>query len=130
MEYNEVMDFLKLKEKADKRAEEVFNLLCELKEFNVSWYTNLSGITYGDGSIWFEYSGRCMNEYDEEHFGCDIEYLYMSDEEITKLIKDKQEKKRKEIEEQEKETARMIDETKEKHDRAEYERLKKKYENN
>ena len=128
MEFKEVMDFLQLKEKADKRAEEIFNLLESLKEFNVSWYMNLSGITYEDGSIWFECSGRCMNEYDEDHFGCDIEYLYMSDEEITKLIKDKQEKKRKEIEEQEKETARRIAETKEKHDRAEYERLKKKYE--
>ena len=128
MEYNEVMDFLKLKEKADKRAEEIFNLLKTLKEFNVSWYMNLSGITYDDGSIWFECCGSCMNEYDEEHFGCDIEYLYMSDEEITKLIKDKQEKKRKEKEKQEKETARRIAETKEKQDRAEYERLKAKYE--
>ena len=128
MKYNEVMDFLKLKEKADKRAEEIFNLLESLKEFNVSRFMNLSGINYEDGSIWFECCGRCMNEYDEEHFGCDIEYLYMSDEEITKLIKDKQEKKRKEIEEQEKEATRRIAETKEKHDRAEYERLKKKYE--
>ena len=131
MEYNEVMDFLKLKEKADKRAEEVFNLLCELKEFNVSWFMNLSGITYEDGSIWFECSSCCMNEYDEydeDHFGCDIEYLYMSDEEITKQIKDKQEKERKETEKREKEKARRIAETKEKHDRAEYERLKKKYE--
>lgn len=83
MDYNEVMDFLKLKEKADKRAEEIFNLLCELKEFNVNWFMSLSGITYDDGSIWFECCGRCMNEYDEEHFGCDIEYLYMSDEDIT-----------------------------------------------
>lgn len=130
MDYNEVMNFLKLKEKADKRAEEIFNLLESLQEFKVSWFMNLSGITYEDGSIWFECNGRCMNEYDEEHFDCDIEYLYMSDEEITKLIKDKQEKKRKEIEEQEKETARMIADTKEKHDRTEYERLKKKYENN
>ena len=128
MEYNEVMDFLKLKEKVDKRAEEVFNLLCELKEFNVSWYMNLSGITYEDGSIGFECNGRCMNEYDEEHFDCSIEYLYMSDEEITKLIKDKQEKEHKEKEKQVKETARRIAETKEKHDRAEYERLKAKYE--
>jgi hypothetical protein len=128
MDYNEVMNFLKLKEKADKRAEEIFNLLESLKEFKVSWFMNLSGITYEDGCIWFECNGRCMNEYDEEHFDCDIEYLYMSDEEITKLIKDKQEKKRKEIEEQEKETARKIADTKEKHDRAEYERLKKKYE--
>ena len=47
---------------------------------------------------------------------------------FTKLIKDKQEKKRKELEEQEKETLRRIAETKEKHDRAEYERLKAKYE--
>lgn len=130
MDYNEVMNFLKLKEKADKRAEEIFNLLESLQEFKVSWFMNLSGITYEDGSIWFECNGRCMNEYDEEHFDCDIEYLYMSDEEITKLIKDKQEKKRKEIEEQEKETARMIADIKEKHDRTEYERLKKKYENN
>ena len=128
MEYNEVMDFLKLKEKVDKRAEEVFNLLCELKEFNVSWFMNLSCITYEDGSIWFECSGRCMNEYDEEHFGCDIEYLYMSDEEITKLIKDKQEKERKQKEEEDKRKARLIAETKEKRDRAEYERLKAKYE--
>lgn len=128
MEYNEVMDFLKLKEKADKRAEEVFNLLCELKEFNVSWFMNLSVINYEDGSIWFECSGRCMNEYDEEHFGCDIEYLYMSDEEITKLIKDKQEKERKQKEAEDKRKARLIAETKEKHDRAEYERLKAKYE--
>lgn len=130
MDYNEVMNFLKLKEKADKRAEEIFILLFELGEFKVSWFMNLNGITYEDGSIWFECNGRCMNEYDEEHFDCDIEYLYMSDEEITKLIKDKQEKKRKEIEKQEKETARKIAETKEKHDRAEYERLKKKYEDN
>ena len=128
MKFKEVTEFLKLKEKADKRAEEVFYLLCELKEFNVSWFMNLSGITYEDGSIWFECSGRCMNEYDEGHFGCDIEYLYMSDEEITKLIKDKQEKERKEKEKREKEKARRIAETKEKHDRAEYERLKKKYE--
>lgn len=128
MKYNEVMDFLKLKEKADKRAEEVFNLLCELKEFNVSWFMNLSVINYEDGSIWFECSGRCMNEYDEEHFGCDIEYLYMSDEEITKLIKDKQEKERKQKEAEDKRKARLIAETKEKHDRAEYERLKAKYE--
>lgn len=128
MEYNEVMDFLKLKEKADKRAEEIFNLLTSLKEFNVSWYMNLSGITYDDGSIWFECSGRCMNEYDEEHFGCDIEYLYMSDEDITLQIKDKQEKQHKEKEKQEKETARRIAETKEKHDRTEYEHLKAKYE--
>jgi len=69
-----------------------------------------------------------MNEYDEEHFDCNIEYLYMSDEEITKLIKDKQEKEHKEKEKQKKETARRIAETKEKHDRAEYERLKAKYE--
>lgn len=129
MEYNEVMDFLKLKEKADKRAEEVFNLLCELKEFNVSWFMNLSGITYEDGIIWFECSGRCRNEYEEEHWRCGIEYLYTSDEEITKQIKDRQEKERKEKEKREKETARRIAETKEKHDRAEYERLKKKYEN-
>lgn len=122
MEKNEVMDFLKLKEKADKRAEEVFNLLCELKEFNVSWYMNLSGITYEDGCIWFECCGNCRNEY------CDIEYLYMSDEDITLQIKDRQEKKRKQKEKQEKETARRIAETKEKHDRAEYERLKAKYE--
>jgi hypothetical protein len=128
MEYNEVMDFLKLKEKADKRAEEIFYLLEYLQEFKVSRFMSLDGITYEDGSICFECSGRCMNEYDEEHFVCDIGYLYMSDEEITKLIKDKQEKKRKEIEEQEKETARKIAETKEKHDRAEYERLKAKYE--
>ena len=128
MEFKEVMDFLQLKEKADKRAEEIFNLLCELKEFNVSWFMNLSGITYDDGSIWFECSGRCMNEYDEEHFGCDIEYLYMSDEDITLQIKDKQEKKRKQKEEDDKRKARLIEETKEKHDRAEYERLKKKYE--
>lgn len=134
MEYKEVMNFLQLKEKADKRAEEIFNLLTSLKEFNVSWFMNLSGITYEDGSIWFECSGRCRNEYDEEHFDCDIEYLYMSDEEIINQIKDKREKERKEKEEQEKETARRIAETiaetKEKHDRAEYERLKKKYEKN
>lgn len=128
MKYNEVMDFLKLKEKADKRAEEIFNLLCELKEFNVSWFMSLSGITYDNGSIWFECSGRCRNEYDEEEFGCDIEYLYMSDEEITKQIKDKQEKERKQKEEEDKRKARLITETKEKHDRAEYERLKAKYE--
>ena len=128
MDYNEVIDFLKLKEKADKRAEEIFNLLCELKEFNVNWFMSLSGITYDDGSIWFECCGRCMNEYDEEHFGCDIEYLYMSDEEITKLIKDKQEKERKRKEEEDKRKARLIAETKEKHDRSEYERLKSKYE--
>ena len=128
MDYNEVMNFLKLKEKADKRAEEIFNLLESLQEFSVSWFMSLSGITYEDGSIWFECCGNCRNEYNEEHFGCDIEYLYMSDEEITKLIKDKQEKKRKEKEKQEKETARRMAETKEKRDRAEYERLKKKYE--
>ena len=130
MEFNEVMNFLKLKEKADKRAEEIFNLLTSLKEFNVSWFMNLSGITYENGSIWFEC--YCKNEYDEEHFSCDIEYLYMSDDEIINQIKDKREKERKEKEEQEKETARRIAETiaetKEKHDRAEYERLKKKYE--
>ena len=80
MEFKEVMDFLQLKEKADKRAEEVFNLLCELKEFNVSWFMNLSGITYEDGIIWFECSGRCRNEYEEEHWCCGIEYLYMCDE--------------------------------------------------
>ena len=128
MEFKEVMDFLQLKEKADKRAEEIFNLLTSLKEFNVSWFMNLSGITYDDGSIWFECSGRCMNEYDEEHFGCDIEYLYMSDEDITLQIKEKQEKKRQEKEEDDKRKARLIEETKEKHDRAEYERLKAKYE--
>ena len=128
MEFKEVMDFLQLKEKADKRAEEIFNLLESLKEFNVSYFMHLSDITYRDGSIWFKCSGRCMNEYDEEHFDCDIEYLYMSDEEITKLIKDKQEKERKKKEKQEKEKARRMAETKEKHDRAEYERLKKKYE--
>lgn len=128
MDYNEVMNFLKLKEKADKRAEEIFYLLEYLQEFKVSRFMSLDGITYEDGSIWFECCGRCMNEYDEEHFGCDIEYLYMSDEEITKIIKDKQEKERKEKEKQEKETARRIAETKEKHDRAEYERLKAKYE--
>lgn len=129
MDYNEVMNFLKLKEKIDKRAEEIFNLLESLKEFNVSWFVHLTDITYEDGSIWFECCGNCRNEYNEEHFVCDIGYLCMSDEEITKLIKDKQEKKRKEIEKQEEETARRIAETKEKHDRAKYERLKKKYEN-
>jgi hypothetical protein len=128
MEFKEVMDFLQLKEKADKRAEEVFNLLCELKEFNVSWFMNLSGITYEDDIIWFECSGCCRNEYEDEHWRCGIEYLYTSDEEITKQIKGKQEKERKQREEQEKETARRIAETKEKQDRAEYERLKKKYE--
>jgi hypothetical protein len=128
MEFKEVMDFLQLKEKADKRAEEIFNLLCELKEFNVSWFMKLSGITYEDGIIWFECSGRCRNEYEEEQWRCGIEYLYTSDEEITKQIKDKQEKERKQREEQEKETVRLIAETKEKQDRAEYERLKKKYE--
>lgn len=132
MEFKEVMDFLQLKEKADKRAEEIFNLLVSLKEFNVSWFMNLSGITYEDGCICFECSGRCRNEYDEEHFDCDIEYLYMPDKEIINQIKDKREKERKEKEEQEKETARRIAETiaevKEKHDRAEYERLKEKYE--
>ena len=127
MEFKEVTEFLKLKEKADKRAEEVFNLLCELKEFNVSWFMNLSGITYEDGCIWYECSGRCRNEYEEEHKRCGIEYLYTSDEEITKQIKDKQEKERKQREEQKKETARRIAETKEKQERAEYERLKAKY---
>lgn len=130
MEFKEVMDFLQLKEKADKRAEEIFNLLISLKEFNVSYYMNLSGISYDDGSIWFECSGRCMNEYDEEHFGCSIEYLYMSDEDITLQIKDKQEKEHKKKEKQEKETARRIAEIKEKHERAEYERLKAKYDKN
>ena len=43
MEFKEVTDFLQLKKKADKRAEEIFNLLESLKEFNVSWYMNLSG---------------------------------------------------------------------------------------
>ena len=128
MEFKEVMDFLQLKEKADKRAEEIFNLLCELKEFNVSWFMNLSGITYEDGIIWFECSGRCRNEYEEEHWRCGIEYLYTSDEEITKQIKDKQEKERKQKEKEDKRKARLIEETKEKHDRAEYERLKAKYE--
>ena len=128
MDYNEVMNFLKLKEKADKRAEEIFKLLESLQEFKVSWFMNLSSITYEDGSIWFECNGCCMNEYDEEHFDCDIEYLYMSDEEITKLIKDKQEKERKKKEEEDKRKARLIAETKEKRDRAEYERLKAKYE--
>ena len=98
MEFKEVTEFLKLKEKADKRAEEVFNLLCELKEFNVSWFMNLSGISYEDGVIWFECSGNCRNEYEEEQWRCGIEYLYTSDEEITKQIKDKQEKERKEKE--------------------------------
>lgn len=129
MEFKEVTEFLKLKEKADKRAEEVFNLLCELKEFNVSWFMNLSGITYEDGCIWFECCGNCRNEYEEEHWRCGIEYLYTSDEEITKQIKGKQEKERKEKEKREKENARRIAETKEKQERAEYERLKKKYEN-
>lgn len=128
MDYNEVMNFLKLKEKVDKRAEEIFNLLCELKEFNVSYFMHLSDITYEDGCIWFKCSGRCRNEYDEEHWRCGIEYLYTSDEEITKQIKDKQEKERKQKEEDDKRKARLIEETKEKHDRAEYERLKKKYE--
>lgn len=90
MEFKEVMDFLKLKEKADKRAKEVFNLLDSLKVYNVSWFMNLTDINYEDDRVLFECSGRCRNEYDEEHFACGIEYLYMSDEEITKQIKDKQ----------------------------------------
>lgn len=128
MDYNEVMNFLKLKEKADKRAEEIFNLLCELKEFNVSYYMYLNDINYEDDVVHFTCGGRCRNEYDEEYFACGIEYLYMCDEDITKQIKDRQEKERKQKEEDDKRKARLIEETKEKHDRAEYERLKAKYE--
>ena len=101
--------FLEIKKQVDTRAEEVYNLLVKLNEFDPSWKDNLIGIEYDeDGCVNYTTGASYMNEWCENHFSCDIEYLSMSDDEINDIINKKNEKIRKEKEEREKKKKRNI----------------------
>jgi hypothetical protein len=118
-------NFLKIKKQVDTRAEEVYDLLVKLKEFDPGWKDYLVRIEYDeDGCVNYTTGASYMNEWCENYFSCDIEYLSMSDDEITDIINKKNEKIRKEREELERKECGK----REKDEYSLYEKLKKKFE--
>ena len=109
-------------EKLDDRARHV----AELLKIDKGWFDK---IEFNDDTIDYTFGYTCMNETDYEFATIPMKYMWMDDEDVVADYKKKKEeeedKRRKEYEE----TQRNIEMVKEKHDRAEYERLKKKYEN-
>jgi hypothetical protein len=109
-------------EKLDDRARHV----AELLKIDKGWFDK---IEFNDDTIDYTFGYTCMNETDYEFATIPMKYMWMDDEDVVADYKKKKEeeedKRRKEYEE----AQRNIEIVKEKHDRAEYERLKKKYEN-
>ena len=109
-------------EKLDDRARHV----AELLKIDKGWFDE---IEFDDDTIKYTFGYTCMNETDYEFATIPMKYMWMDDEDVVADYKKKKEeeedKRRKEYEE----AQRNIEMVKEKHDRAEYERLKKKYEN-
>ena len=109
-------------EKLDDRARHV----AELLKIDKGWFDE---IEFDDDTIKYTFGYTCMNETYYEFATIPMKYMWMDDEDVVADYKKKKEeeedKRRKEYEE----AQRNIEMVKEKHDRAEYERLKKKYEN-
>lgn len=109
-------------EKLDDRARHV----AELLKIDKGWFDE---IEFDDDTIKYTFGYTCMNETDYEFTTIPMKYMWMDDEDVVADYKKKKEeeedKRRKEYEE----AQRNIEMVKEKHDRTEYERLKKKYEN-
>jgi len=109
-------------EKLDDRARHV----AELLKIDKGWFDK---IEFNDDTIDYTFGYTCMNETDYDYTTIPMKYMWMDDEDVVADYKKKKEeeedKRRKEYEE----AQRNIEMVKEKHDRAEYERLKKKYEN-
>lgn len=109
-------------EKLDDRARHV----AELLKIDKGWFDK---IEFNDDTIDYTFGYTCMNETDYDYATIPMKYMWMDDEDVIADYKKKKEeeedKRRKEYEE----AQRNIEMVKEKHDRAEYERLKKKYEN-
>ena len=109
-------------EKLDDRARHV----AELLKIDKGWFDK---IEFNDDTIDYTFGYTCMNETDYEFATIPMKYMWMDDEDVVADYKKKKEeeedKRRKEYEE----AQRNIEMVKEKHDRAEYERLKKKYDN-
>lgn len=109
-------------EKLDDRARHV----AELLKIDKGWFDE---IEFDDDTIKYTFGYTCMNETDYEFATIPMKYMWMDDEDVVADYKKKKEeeedKRRKEYEE----AQRNIEMVKEKHDRTEYERLKKKYEN-
>lgn len=109
-------------EKLDDRARHV----AELLKIDKGWFDK---IEFNDDTIDYTFGYTCMNETDYDYATIPMKYMWMDDEDVVADYKKKKEeeedKRRKEYEE----AQRNIEMVKEKHDRAEYERLKKKYEN-
>ncbi len=110
-------------EKLDDRARHIAELL---KIDKGSWFDK---IEFNDDTIDYTFGYTCMNETDYDYATIPMKYMWMDDEDVVadykKTKEEEEERKRKEYEE----TQRNIEKVKEQHDRAEYERLKKKYEN-
>ena len=110
-------------EKLDDRARHVAELL---KIDKGGWFDK---IEFNDDIIEYTFGYTCMNETDYDYATIPMKYMWMDDEDVVadykKIKEEEEDRRRKEYEE----AQRNIEMVKEKHDRAEYERLKKKYEN-
>lgn len=84
-------------------------------------------ISYEDGYVNVSCDDTCMGCYDSHSFGFPVEWLTLSDEELTTTIQDFKKAKEKEIEDKKEQEKRRALEAHEKREIAEFERLNRKF---
>ena len=110
------------------RAKEVFNLIDikeDKREYIASVEIDYNDEDYEDEEVCIGTSFTCWNESCDNWYRFPIRYLWMDNTDILKDIAKKKEEEAEMIRQEEEEIKRE----KEMEERAEYERLKKKYEN-
>ena len=124
MRYEDLQDYILLQDMFQTRCEEVCGLLTPLNDS----YKHLNTFEIGDNEVWGEgdeYVG--YGEYEDHCQSFPLNFLFKDDEEIKQYVEDEL-KKREEAEEAERLRIQKIQEdTQEKRDREEYERLKAKF---
>ena len=119
MTLNELNRFFDTYDKVESRIKEVAPLCTD-----ITLSEEITGFSRdGDGDIWIRvWSRDCGNDA----YCFPLEYLAMTEDEISACEKEKAEKQRRLAEEEERKERKRL----ERQERREYERLKKKYEGN
>lgn len=121
MSKEEVLDKIKAHSDIEERVEEVFDIIGIISEqefINEIEFINDRVVVYCDNK-WMD---------DTKTYEIPVEYLWMSDDEVTESFRKKLEEERIRLEEERADTERRKAEAKKKRQRTIYEKLKKKFE--
>ena len=127
MTQKDVQDYILLQDMFQARCETICGLLTPLNDSYkcLDTFEIIDNEVYGEGDEYYGYGGH---EHHSQKFS--LSFLWKDDEEIKQYVEDELKKREQAKEAERLRIQKLQEEAQEKRDKEEYERLKKKFENN